>query len=312
MENRVKFKIGEIEFEAEGSADVIERERSVFLNSLLPAAIDAIVQTKNTVENKQSANNKNNRMTLLEAPLEEAILCEKDESKFRDLNRTSLCSFLNSYGTLGDQDFALISAYYDEKKNDKKSFSLVDIKQYYAEARRTEYSNISELLRQLAQKGLIMDDPDAESKSPKQYIITTDGLNYVNNYQPKETKTTKKSSVKRKNKSKLESSYSNLCIDDLHLESYNQEIKNLKDFKDQMLLILYIIYNERKGHLFSAQDIEYIISNIFGLPVTYNQIQGVFRRNKTFFKKENDSDNSNVIKYRLLEGAKDYAKSLLN
>lgn len=46
MENRVKFKIGEIEFEAEGSAEVIERERNVFMNALLPAAVDAIVRTR--------------------------------------------------------------------------------------------------------------------------------------------------------------------------------------------------------------------------------------------------------------------------
>lgn len=29
MNNKVKFKIGEIEFEAEGSAEVVERERNV-------------------------------------------------------------------------------------------------------------------------------------------------------------------------------------------------------------------------------------------------------------------------------------------
>lgn len=43
-EIRVKFEIGEIKFEAEGSADLVERERSIFNNTLLPAAIDAIGQ----------------------------------------------------------------------------------------------------------------------------------------------------------------------------------------------------------------------------------------------------------------------------
>lgn len=35
-EIRVKFEIGEIKFEAEGSADLVERERSIFNNTLLP------------------------------------------------------------------------------------------------------------------------------------------------------------------------------------------------------------------------------------------------------------------------------------
>lgn len=64
MENRVKFKIGEIEFEAEGSAEVIERERNVFMNALLPAAVDAIVRTRGV----ESANQyiENNKMPLIE------------------------------------------------------------------------------------------------------------------------------------------------------------------------------------------------------------------------------------------------------
>ena len=33
-EIRVKFEIGEIKFEAEGSADLVERERSIFNNTL--------------------------------------------------------------------------------------------------------------------------------------------------------------------------------------------------------------------------------------------------------------------------------------
>lgn len=43
MESRIKFKIGEIEFEAEGTAEVVERERDAFMKMVLPAAIDAVV-----------------------------------------------------------------------------------------------------------------------------------------------------------------------------------------------------------------------------------------------------------------------------
>ena len=47
-EIRVRFEIGDIKFEAEGSADLVERERSIFNNTLLPAAIEAIVITNVT------------------------------------------------------------------------------------------------------------------------------------------------------------------------------------------------------------------------------------------------------------------------
>ena len=52
-EIRVKFEIGEIKFEAEGSADLVERERSIFNNTLLPAAIDAIVRTRSVARSAQ-------------------------------------------------------------------------------------------------------------------------------------------------------------------------------------------------------------------------------------------------------------------
>lgn len=50
-EIRVKFEIGEIKFEAEGSADLVERKRNIFNNTLLPDAIDAIVRTRSTTQN---------------------------------------------------------------------------------------------------------------------------------------------------------------------------------------------------------------------------------------------------------------------
>ena len=51
-EIRVKFEIGEIKFEAEGSADLAGRERSIFNNTLLPAPIDAIVRTRSITQSE--------------------------------------------------------------------------------------------------------------------------------------------------------------------------------------------------------------------------------------------------------------------
>ena len=45
MQNEVRFRIGEIEFEAKGDPDVIERERNEFVTKLLPLAVDAVVGT---------------------------------------------------------------------------------------------------------------------------------------------------------------------------------------------------------------------------------------------------------------------------
>lgn len=60
-EIRVKFEIGEIKFEAEGSADLVERERSIFNNTLLPAAIDAIVRTRSVPQSAQYIETQNSQ-----------------------------------------------------------------------------------------------------------------------------------------------------------------------------------------------------------------------------------------------------------
>lgn len=228
-----------------------------------------------------------------------------------DFTRTNLVTFLKKYGILNDQDFVLLSAYYDERKENTKEFSSESVKKYYADARRTEYSNISKLLADLVKKGMIMDAPNSEQKSPKLYILTLEGLDYVENYKPKtETSDKKKLTKARKKKSKTESVYASLCVDDINLKNY-PEIKSYAAFKDQMLLIMYIIVNENKGDSFSVQDIESIMTDILGLPATKPQIQGIFARNKTWFKDEEDINNAKVVKHKLLQGGKDYAENLI-
>lgn len=309
MENRVKFKIGDIEFEAEGTAEVIEKERSIFLNSILPAAIDAVVRTR-TVEplnNEKYIDLNVDTSQLLDYKAINNYELEKDI----DLSRTNLVTFLKPYGNLNDQDFVLFAAYYEEKKNLIKSFSSEVVKKFYSDARRVEYSNISELLRRLAQKGLIMDEPNAEQKIPKTYIITSEGINYIQSYVPKTGDNDKKVNNRpKKKRAKTDSVYASLCADDLNLQNY-PEIKSFNNFKDQMILVMYIFLNENKGKAFSVQDIECIMTDILGLPATSDQINGIFRRNKVWFKKEADPNNARIVKHILLQGGKDYAKGLM-
>ena len=47
---KLKYKVGEIEFEAEGTAEVVEQQRVNFMNAVLPAAVEAMVRTQTIVE----------------------------------------------------------------------------------------------------------------------------------------------------------------------------------------------------------------------------------------------------------------------
>lgn len=308
MENKVKFKIGEIEFEAEGSAEVVQREREVFLNALLPAAVDAIVRTRGTERATQYVIADETPVLLAGGKDEVSAVAGQSVTSI-DWSRTSLSSYINGFGAISDRDFVLVAAYYDEKKNGIKSFSSESVKQYYAEARRQKYSNNSQLLLDLAKKGLIMDDPDAEKKTPKHYVITNEGIKYIENYQPQE-QTEKKPTKSKKPRSKGKTSYEGINVDDLHLSNY-PEIKNLHDFKEKMMMVMYIVTNEKVGEWFSTVDILYLLTDVFGEPATIGQVNGVFKREKLWFKGEYFEDNKKEMKRKLLNQGIDFAKSLM-
>lgn len=308
MENKVKFKIGEIEFEAEGSAEVIQREREVFLNALLPAAVDAIVRTRGTERATQYVIAEETPALLAEGNHEVSEV-SYDKATSIDWSRTSLSSYMSKFGTLSDRDFVLVAAYYDEQKNGTKSFSVESVKQYYVDARRPKYSNNSQLLLDLAKKGLIMDAPGAEKKNPKYYVITTEGIKYIENYQPQE-RAEKKVTKPKKPRSKAKTSYEGINVDTLHLSNY-PEIKKLHDFKEKMVMVMYIITNEKVGEWFSTADIIYLLTDVFGEAATVDQVNGVFKREKLWFKGEYLEDNKKEMKRKLLNQGIDFAKSLM-
>lgn len=302
MENRVKFRFGEIEFEAEGSAEVIERERDIFMNKLLPSAIEAVVKTRSySVEQVIEE-----RKPLLIA--EDIVPCQSPEAE--ELSRTSLSSFLMKYGNYSEQDFVLLAAYYDETKNKNKSFSSETVKKYYTEARRKEYSNVSELLRLLAKKGLIMDAPNNEERGCKQYILTADGIKYVKEYVPK-LEDTKPKKLTRKPKTTIqESRYAPLNADCLKPEKY-VDVCSLGKFLDQMIMVMYIVTKENLGEWFTTEDVQYLLTKILGIPATKDQVNGVYKRNKKWFDTQKDTNNPKANAYRLLDGGKKHAESLL-
>lgn len=305
MENRVKFKIGEIEFEAEGSAEVIEREREIFLSSLLPAAVDAIKHTRGVEYHKQIIES-NEAAPLLPS----SSTVESDEGLFDDIdfNRTNLSSFLKRFGSLTEQDFVLFAAYFDElKAGEQVPFSKDSVVHYYEEARRNKYSNNSELLRQLTIKGFIMDAPNAEKKGPKFYILTTQGIDYLKTYQPKQNEPKKAPSRPKKARTKTKSVYDGINVDSLNLSNYPQ-IKSLKDFKEKMLMVMYIITHENKGEWFTVLDLGYLLTDIFGEPASEGQIKGVFHREKLWFKVEKKETG---MARKLLNNGISYAQSLI-
>lgn len=307
---KLKYKVGGIEFEAEGPAEAVEQQRINFMNAVLPAAVDAMVRTQSVI-NHQSYIESAVQPALLEAGSSNELITTPNQPE-NAFSRTSLASFLKKYGTLGDQDFTLFAAYFDEKKNGTKAFSSENVKQYYQEGRRSPYSNNSMLLRSLAQKGYIMDTATPEDgKTGKYYMLTEDGISYVETYTPKEISEEKKKPRSRIKKStpNISEEYTSITADDLNTKNY-PAVKSLSGPKEQVIMAMYIVTKEGKGEWFTVDDVIHLLVNIFELPANTDMVNGVFKRNKSMFASEKDPANPKAFRKKLLSGAKDFAESI--
>lgn len=292
-ELEVKIKIGEIEFFAKGQADDVEAQRLLFLNNILPAAVDAI------------RNSRVSQTYIPEKP--QRLVADSNEIAISncqvDLCSTSVNELLKGKGFKTQEEIALGLIYYYEVCKDTPDFSTDDLKKYYRESKNTIPRNPSMVVKRLFSKGHIM-----EGNGNKRYCLTQSGKKFVEEYVQKDVKVTK-TSKPRKKQSKVESPYLQYSADDFNLKKY-PELSSLKVFKDQMMLVLYIVKTEGYGDEFSINDIQAILTDIFGFHATTKQIDGVIRRNKTWFKSERDTSQK-CFKHRLLNGAIEYAKHLI-
>ena len=310
MENntlKLKYKIGSIEFEAEGPSEEVEKQRIAFVSGVLPAAVDAMRQTQAVIIPSDPVLEQADEPMLLSTVKNEVRTLSEEE----DLSRTSLASFIGIHGMLNDQDFTLFAAYFDEKKNGNECFNLESLKQYYSEARRAPYSNNSELFRRLVKKGMIMEIAAPEGKTGKFYTLTSTGLEYIRSYQPKENGVEKKTRKARKPSHGIDSQYKGLTADDLNLSSYPQP-KTLSSPKEQIIMIMYIITREGKGEWFTVSDILHLMINVFDLPSDTDKVNGVFKRNKSWFASEQDTANKKAMRRKLLAGGKGFAEGLIH
>lgn len=293
---RLKFKIGEIEFEAEGNPEDVERQREVFSSSLLPLAVQAMMQTKSLEGN------------YIDNPVvQELSLEEKGNAENLDkLQRMSINEFLKLKGFVSQIDIAIGLIYYFEIVKNIDSFGSEDLKGYFSDAKIPVPSNPSDVINKLIGKTYIM---GAEEKG--KYKLTISGEEYIEKFVPKESKQRKSSPKSNRRGQKQETIYKDLNADDLHLNQY-PEIKKLDSLKKQMILTLYIVSEEGIGEAFATVDVQHIMTDVLGLPATKDQVNGVFTREKTWFADVTNEENKKIVRHRLLVGAKDFAKEIID
>ena len=293
----IKIKIGEIEFYAKGEPKDVEAQRYSFISCVLPTAVQVLEEAKTM------------RMPIEKRGGTESALGydqEIIESQTSAVITQSVNEFLNEKGWSSNIDLSIGLIYYNYSNKGQNSFTSSDLKEFFQDARFSPPKNPSDVILKLIKNSYIM---QAEDK--RHFCITQTGISYVENTNVETKKLKKKNSKGKANNTKRVSSFSSYSADDLNLNSY-PSVDEFASFKEKMMLSLYIVYNEKLGDSSSVFDVSTIMEDLIGVRATRGQIQGVFDRNKTWFKTENDADNSKSVKHKLLNAGIEFGRSLLS
>jgi len=301
---RIRLRVGEIEFKAEGDVEFIEREREEFISTLLPLAVETVRLIKDTISPSELDDIVRKEVTQEVMPSQNS----SQPAPSANLLNMSMVEFVTKKGAISHNDFIMCAAYYDEKANSASGFSIESVKKYYEDARKKASTNPSQYLNILASKGLIIDSPEHKGVLPKIYLLSNSGLVYVEAMKPKEGKEKKVSTKPRRSHQRTDSQYADISLDELNLSGY-PDIKLMKTFKEKMMLVLYIIKNEKKGEWFSVNDVVFLMKNRFGEAATTKQVKGVFERNVKWFDSEK-IEGSREIRRKLLNTGVAYAESI--
>lgn len=289
--SKLKIKYGMIEFEIESDPQTIEKERKAFMETLPSIALMARPQSYDS---------------------EEVSSLQVEETKSLPLSKSNISSNINTFmidkGFSSDIDKCLGVIYFMNNVENVEYIDTSMVKERMQKAKLSIPKSISVAFNSLTTKGYIQ-PIEQEEKGLTKYYITAEGKRIVEEYVKKEAKG--RSTVKKvKNiKKTLETNYSFLTKEMMNLENY-PDFHKLKNSKDKIMLIMYIMKDINKGEYFTVNDIKYIISNIFNDRLTDDTIKGVFKNKSTakYFDKRTVENNSKVYEYKMIQSGFSYIK----
>ena len=277
MANKIRIKLGPIEFEAEGDSELIEREREQFF-SLLPQAIAAV----SPVVPPSSQ--------LLEAkPVEEnfselPINTPASTQLAHNGEYESLAGFLNDKKFSTGVEIVMGVAYYIEYINKAGAFTSKDVENALDESRKDKPGNTSQMLTQNIKKGYLRACKEKKD-GLKSYCVLDRGKDWCESYVAPVKDDKKKGSRTKQQKSPVESSLICISTDELNLDKYC-DVSQIAKFNEQMLVVM-LMYTREKGiEYFTFNDIVSIFKNKFRLPATDRKVRYAFDNGGTMFDKK--------------------------
>lgn len=279
MANRIRIKMGTVEFEAEGDDALIERERERFF-SILPqvaSLITPITEIPLQLPSPASEGEPEGIPTQIAA---QPALSNMPPS------HESLASLLNKKRFSTDVELVMGVAYFLYREKNIDPFTAKDVEKALSDARHPLPGNISQCLIQNIKKGFLRESPEKKG-SLKAYGVLESGIKWCESYLPTEAEQKKRSNRSKTPKVAKDSPLLGISADDLHLGDYC-EVSKIEKFDEQVLVVMLIYTKEKKIEYFSFGDIVAVFKEKFKLHATKRQVQYVFDKDDTMFDKKTE------------------------
>ncbi len=295
---KLKLKYGEIEFEIEGSPETVATEREEFQKTLIPA-MEAFLQKRKT--------------TYVQEPIFQEKLPTND-TKLISCTCTQNTKFANFAHLLKEKKFntdidkVIAAVYYLSEICNKDTITRDDIEQEFKNAKQPSLTNLSASIAVNIKKAHMEELDKVDNK--RTFRILQPGIDYCENYTPKEDAVKKSTKGVKNKKAKQSKDYPSLIItvDELHMDKYC-DITKLPKFAEQIWVLMYMYTEETEFNSFTKHELQRIMKEKFNLPASEKQI-------RTFF--ENAGKNVDKVKVgkelsiRLLQGGKQKAENIIN
>ncbi len=293
-ENKLKIKIGNVEFEAESeNCEFISNEREKFFASL-PNVMAAFPSNYYNETNVQEE-------VVKELP--EKRYVEKDNIPFSNLS-----SFIQEKGFASDTDLTIGTIYYCNCKENLEYFSTNDIKDKIRSAKKKLPNNISQCFTNLVSKGFIQPDNNVDGKKGNFYSITLEGIDFVEKYVKREKS---KKVIKTKKNSNINLRYNDYTRDEFNVDNY-PSIVSLNKNSDKAILVMYIAMKEKEIEYMEPRELQNLLLKIFNVNLTDATINGIFKNHKTLFYKRNSENNKGSKELKLVsEGIRYVEENIL-
>lgn len=312
MDNTLRLKIGEVELDVTGSPELIERERNFFLETVLPLAVehsDMLIPPEVPAA-EGDEHGPGDPKEIYEIP-EAKYIDGKLVYAQRDLLNpdVDLKEYCAGFGKLTLKSTILACAYFDRHRGRGKTFTSMDIQDYYKRMDRPVPFNVYYGLKHLEKEEQIVMVSEPGTR-PMLFELTRKGMDAVEAYVPPPPQPKRRRRRAKRKIAPTTESLRDIRRDKVKFKSF-PAAKKLANNEERIVLAFKALEDAGFGTEFTINDIGFVIDEIFDHYIAIGTLRAAFYDTAMFFDmREHPADRRAKLRFLNEKGRAEVARIL--